>query len=129
MPAFSTVQSNFQWKSYEFELNRDQIVPLFIKDNSTFGCVMESHLQIERPGTYTFYLSSDDGSKLFIDNREVLNNDGDHGVIEKNGSLLLTEGRHNIKVEYYNGSGGFWLELFYKGPGTPKQIVPANKLF
>jgi hypothetical protein len=90
---------------------------------------MQSYLQVDRPGSYTFYTRSDDGSKLYIDGKEVVNNDGDHGVIEKNSSIELTTGKHLVKVEYYNGSGGFWLDVMYKGPGVPKQIIPANKLF
>jgi len=129
MPAFSILQSTHAWNSYEFSLNREQILPLFGKDSSTFGCTLEGYLQIDQPGNYSFYIRSDDGSKLYVDNKELVNNDGDHGVIEKNGSVDLAPGRHLIKVEYYNGSGGFWLDAFYKGPGIPKQIIPANKLY
>ena len=129
MPAFSLLQQRHEWDSYEFALNRTQILPLFGKDTSTFGVIMQSYLQVDRPGSYTFYTRSDDGSKLFVDGKEVVNNDGDHGVIEKNSSIDLVAGKHLVKVEYYNGSGGFWLDVMYKGPGVPKQIIPANKLF
>jgi hypothetical protein len=129
IPVFQNLQTNSQWNSYEFELNREQVISKLDPSNSTFGCILESNLQIDHSGAYTFFLRSDDGSKVYIDNKEIINNDGDHGVIEKNSSVQLNEGLHRIKVEYYNGSGGFWLNLFYKGPGIPKQIVPANKLF
>jgi len=129
MPAFSLLQQRHAWNSYEFSLNRTQILPLFGKDTSTFGVIMQSYLQVDQPGSYTFYTRSDDGSKLFVDGKEVVNNDGDHGVIEKNSSIDLAQGKHLVKVEYYNGSGGFWLDVLYKGPGVPKQIIPANKLF
>ena len=36
---------------------------------------------------------------------------------------------HKIRVDYYNGSGGFWLNVLYKGPGIVKQIIGADKLF
>lgn len=129
MPAFSLLAQRHEWNSYEFNLNREQLLPLFGKDTTTFGVIMQSYLQVDRPGSYTFYTRSDDGSKLYIDGKEVVNNDGDHGVIEKNSSIELTTGKHLVKVEYYNGSGGFWLDVMYKGPGVPKQIIPANKLF
>ena len=129
MPALQSLQSIGQWDSYEFELNRTQILSELKNGNTTFGCMLESNIQIDQSGLITFYLRSDDGSKLFVDNKEIINNDGDHGVIEKNGTAQLSIGLHKIKVEYYNGSGGFWLNLLYKGPGIAKQIVPANKLF
>jgi hypothetical protein len=129
MPVFQTIQPVNEWNSYEFELNRELVLSKLNTNNSTFGCILNSNIQIDKAGAYTFFLRSDDGSKLYIDNKEIINNDGDHGVIEKNGTALLKIGLHSIKIEYYNGSGGFWLNLLYKGPGVPKQIVPANKLF
>ena len=129
MPNFDVLKPSHEWNSYEFELSRDQILPLKQKDNDAFGCIMQGYIQIDQPGTYSFYTRSDDGSKLFIDNRAIVDNDGDHGVIEKKGDIELTPGRHLIKVEYFNGSGGFWLDALYKGPGVPKQIIPANRLF
>lgn len=128
MPVFESMKTSHQWDSYEFELNRDQVLSKLNHGNSTFGCILESNIQIDESGLFTFFLRSDDGSKLYIDDKEIINNDGDHGVIEKNGTVQLKIGLHKIKVEYYNGSGGFWLNLLYKGPGIPKQIVPANKL-
>ena len=128
MPVFQSIQNSHQWDSYEFELNRDQVLSKLNHGNTTFGCILESNIQINESGLFTFFLRSDDGSKLYIDDKEIINNDGDHGVIEKNGTVQLKIGLHKIKVEYYNGSGGFWLNLLYKGPGIPKQIVPANKL-
>ncbi len=129
IPVFQIMQPNYQWDSNEFEIDREQIFSKLNHNNSTFGCILESNIQIDQSGLYTFFLRSDDGSKLFIDGKEVINNDGDHGVIERNGMVQLNKNIHKIKVEYYNGSGGFWLNLFYKGPAIPKQIVPANKLF
>ena len=67
-------------------------------------------------------------SSLYINNTEVVDNDGDHGVKEKEGSILLKPGKQKIKVEYFNGGGGFFLICTYAGPGIPKQIIPANVL-
>ena len=129
IPVFKALTPAGSWNSYEFSLERDQILPLLGKDTSGFGAVFEGYLQIDQPGAYTFYIQSDDGSKLFIDEKAVVNNDGDHGVIEKSGSVTLDKGKHAIKTEYYNAQGGFWLDVLYKGPGVPRQIIPANKLY
>lgn len=64
-----------------------------------------------------------------INGNIVVNNDGDHGVTEEAGNITLDTGRHPIKVEFFNAAGGYWLDVFYKGPGVAKQLVPANKLF
>jgi Type I phosphodiesterase / nucleotide pyrophosphatase/PA14 domain/Chitobiase/beta-hexosaminidase C-terminal domain len=129
LPLFSSLTQNTEWKSYEFALDRTQILALLPKDDPTFAAAFTGFLEIDQDGEYTFYNSSDDGSKLYIDGKLVVNNDGDHGVIAKSGSVQLSKGRHPIRMECYNGAGGFWLDAFYKGPGVPKQLIPADKLF
>ena len=54
-------------------------------------------------GTYRFRLSSDDGSKLLVDGREVIDNDGIHGGQAMEASVELTEGVHAIEVQYFQG--------------------------
>lgn len=89
----------------------------------------KSYIKIDKPGEYIFYLASDDGSKLFVNDSQVVNNDGNHGVLERSGKIELEKGIHSIEVEWYNAGGGSFLGAYYKGPGIPKQIIPANKLY
>jgi len=44
-------------------------------------------IDVPADGQYTFYTSSDDGSKLYIDNQLVVNNDGEHSLRERSGQL------------------------------------------
>lgn len=90
--------------------------------------VFESYLDILEDGNYTFFTNSDDGSKLYVNGNEIVDNDGDHGVMERSGSLDLTQGKQLVRVAFFNGGGGFHLDVKYKGPNTPKQIIPANHL-
>ncbi|GLU42993.1 hypothetical protein Musp01_06170 [Muricauda sp. NBRC 101325] len=91
--------------------------------------VFESYLDILEEGNYTFFTNSDDGSKLYVNGIEIVDNDGDHGVMERSGSLDLIQGKHLVRVEFFNGGGGYHLDVKYKGPSTPKQIIPANHLY
>lgn len=91
--------------------------------------LLESHIEIEEAGTYDFYTNSDDGSRLYVDGKLVVDNDGDHGVMERRGEIELSPGRHLIRVVYFNGGGGHHLDVKFQGPKYPKQIVPANLLF
>lgn len=108
------------------EMRQDQVGPL--RDNY-YGVEFEGYVLIEEAGEYRFYLSSDDGSRLYINGHEVVNNDGDHGTIERSGTVDLQPGYQKIKVEWFNGGGGATLDVYYHGPGIPKQILPADKLF
>jgi len=58
---------------------------------------------IEQAGEYRFSLLSDDGAKLEVDNREIIDNDGTHRPIGLSGSALLSRGVHTIRVSYYQG--------------------------
>lgn len=92
------------------------------------AAVFDGRIQIPNDGNYTFYLASDDGSKLYINDQLVIDNDGDHGVVLKTGTVQLTSGVQNIRVEWFNLGGGYWLGAMIEGPGVPKQIIPTSML-
>ncbi|RLD11810.1 MAG: hypothetical protein DRI44_02720 [Chlamydiae bacterium] len=89
----------------------------------------EGYIDIPTAGTYTFYLNSDDGSKMWIDNSLLVNNDGAHGVTEIYGSTTLTKGMHKIEVGYFNNTGGKAFEAKWSGPGISKQEIPEDVLY
>jgi hypothetical protein len=128
LPSFDHLMPEHNWISNEIELDRNQILPMMQTGNDVFGAVFQGYIDIKNPGKYTFFTSSDDGSRLYIDGKEVVNNDGSHGVVSKSDDIELTSGKHSIVVNYFNAEGGFWLDVFYEGPGVTKQIVPANVL-
>ena len=86
----------------------------------TYALLFTGEIEIENEGEYTFFLSSDDGSKLYIDGVEVIDNDGSHGLREKSNEipLLLTSGKHTIKVEFFEKYGAQQLFLKYQGLDT-----------
>lgn len=62
-------------------------------------------------GAYTFHLESDDGSRLFLDGKLAIDNDGVHPEIEKTATVELTAGTHPIIVDYFEAGGGEVLRL------------------
>jgi len=60
---------------------------------------------VERTGTYSFSLDSDDVSLLYIDGDLVINNGGDPGAHTVSGSVSLAAGRHCFEVQFYNSGG------------------------
>jgi hypothetical protein len=93
-----------------------------------FALDMRFKLNITRAGNYQFYVNSDDGSILSIDNSVVVNNDGTHAQIEKSGSIYLGVGVHDVQVRYYQGPRTrIALELFWKVPGSNSKVyVPKS---
>jgi outer membrane protein OmpA-like peptidoglycan-associated protein len=68
-----------------------------------FAIDYQGRIMLPQAGTYLFRLTSDDGSKLFIDGREVIDNDGIHGVDWKDAPATLAAGLHEVRVQYFQG--------------------------
>jgi hypothetical protein len=68
------------------------------------------NLTVPTAGTYTFRLTSDDGSELFIDDGLVIDHDGLHADISKDGDVELTAGMHALRINYFE-AGGLQLSL------------------
>ncbi len=77
-------------------------------------------------GIYRFFLTSDDGSVLYIANRLVVNNDGDHGPREKSGEAALEKGQHSFSLDFTNADYGYTLKLKYSKDDGPPQEVPSS---
>ncbi len=88
-----------------------------------FALLLHGFINVTHEGEYTFYSGSNDGSKLLIDHKEVVSNDGNHGYIEKSGNIFLEKGEHLIEVRYYQSGGGKHLNVFWEGPGIEKQEI------
>ncbi|RIV43014.1 PA14 domain-containing protein [Flagellimonas pelagia] len=98
-------------------------------DTDYFSIRYDGYIQIDAAGSYTFYTSSDDGSKLYIDGSEVVDNDGAHGTQERSGSISLTAGLHSIRVLFFENGGGETLTVQYQGPSISKQNIPFSILY
>ncbi len=96
---------------------------------ANYGYTFTGYVNIATSGYYTFYTKSDDGSKLYIGNRLIVDNDGTHSKTEKSGSIYLAAGKHEINVHYFNRDGGAFLEVGYSGQGITKQLIPDSALY
>jgi hypothetical protein len=123
VPDFKRLKPQRKGKTYNLSIEDISNLP----DN--FGLMMTSDLEIQQAGSYTFELFSNDGSRMYLDGKLLINNDGLHGFIGKTGKAKLTKGKHKITIEYFQAGGGRGLELFYEGPGVERQRVPANVLY
>ncbi len=97
--------------------------------DNNFALTFDGFIEIEKTGDYTFYLASNDGSRLYLDRRLLIDNDGEHGPTERAGEIRLEKGMHALRVEYFQSGGGKMLQLYYKGPGIPRKIIPGSVLY
>ena len=80
-------------------------------------------MHIENEADYAFFASSDDGSKLSVENVEVVDNDGAQGTIEKSGKVYLEKGKHLIELRYFQTGGVKSLKVSWEGPGFEKREI------
>jgi mono/diheme cytochrome c family protein len=94
--------------------------------NEAFGFVYEGFLIVPADGKYSFFLDSDDGSRLSIDGKRVLTYDGIHGMGKvQTASIELKKGRLPIKLEYFQNVFGYGLYVAWQGPGFEKRSLSA----
>ncbi|MBC7834800.1 MAG: alpha-L-fucosidase [Phycisphaerales bacterium] len=85
-------------------------------------------IRVPADDVYEFELTSDDGSRLLIDDQVIVNNDGLHTAVPKRGTAALAAGLHPIVVEYFNKTGGTALSLTYGPAGGPLKPLSAGSL-
>lgn len=86
---------------------------------NNFALRFETTLTITTGGTYTFTTRSDDGSKLFLDGVEIVDNDGLHGArTETSAGQSLAAGTYTLVATFFERGGGQIMEVEMSGPDT-----------
>jgi hypothetical protein len=93
-----------------------------------FALTFTGFLKVPATGVYQFTTRTDDGSKLYVAGREVVDNDGLHGLIEAHGQIALEAGWHPIEVRYFQGGGAADLEVYWQGPGLKRTQITGDVL-
>jgi mono/diheme cytochrome c family protein len=114
LPDFSKLKPAASGVSAAFDLG-------VAKRNNDFGIAFEGYFPLERAGNYRFTLGSDDGSKLLIDGKQVVDNDGVHAPHTVSGSVQLAKGIHKATVLFFQVGGGVELTVEIAGPGLGQQ--------
>ena len=96
--------------------------------DQSFGFRFTGLINVPAAGEYKFYTISDDSSRLWIGDKMVVDNAGDHAPEEKSGTIQLSAGAHPITVTFYNNGAGYELRVLWQPPGGTRQTIPANLL-
>jgi len=98
--------------------------------NFQFGVRWQGYVEPPTTGEYTFYTLSDDGTRLWVDGRLIIDDWRPHGAEEHHGRIHLQANKqYSIKLEYFDKWMHAMCKLYWSGPGVGKQIIPANHLF
>jgi hypothetical protein len=86
----------------------------YIGKNDTFSVRFTGYLNIVTTADYRFNLTSDDGSWLWVDGVQVIDNSGVHAPLDKGSAAIhLTPGFHPIRVDMYENTGRAVVHLEY----------------
>ena len=109
-------------KTYRVE---DVTIPRDVR-SYIIGLTYKGYINIPEDGIYSFLLSSDDGSMLYIDGKQVIDNDGLHAPGEVTGQAALKQGYHPIEVQYFDHGGG---SINLKVCGNDGKEIPFTYLY
>ena len=93
-----------------------------------FGIIFKGLMKVERDGLYRLSLRSDDGSRLVLDGRNVLDLDRDGGGYEEVW-LMLEAGYHRLEIGFWDNFAEEYIEVGLKGPGISVYNLPASMLY
>ncbi|MEM9755346.1 MAG: PA14 domain-containing protein, partial [Pseudomonadota bacterium] len=98
-------------------------------DTDTFAAEITGTIQVDEAGRFEFFLSGDDGARLYINGQPVVENDGLHSYRTRSGDIHLEPGLHHVEVQYFENYGFAGLRLEWDGPGTEGRtlVTPAGE--
>ena len=102
--ALSNPASSFTTSAIQYYAStKGHWFPLGVKD---FGADFQGNLVASAAGSYTFYLSSDDGAWLWIDGSLIIQHSGQHASQPHGGTVTLSQGSHTFEVKFYERNAG-----------------------
>ncbi|MEU4232292.1 PA14 domain-containing protein [Nonomuraea sp. NPDC026600] len=94
----------------------------------TFSVRWTGKVVADKAETYTFVTTTDDGVRLWVDGKPLIDNWTDHSKRDDTGQVALSAGAHDIKMEFYDSGYDAIAELRWESPSIPRQFIPAEKL-
>lgn len=99
--------------------------------NDNFAIQFLGYITVPTTGSYTFFTSSDAGSKLYIGTYDaaglVVSNDHTSGTVERSGTKTLTANvSYPIFIDYFEQTGSENLTVRYQGPSISKRDIPSS---
>jgi hypothetical protein len=96
-----------------------------------FSVRWTGQVQATTTGNYTFFVSADDGVRLWVNGQQLINDWEDWGTVrERSGSISLTGGqKYDIRLEYLEENNQAVARLLWSGPSVSKQVIPQSQLY
>ncbi|MBI4362498.1 MAG: hypothetical protein HY558_04920, partial [Euryarchaeota archaeon] len=96
--------------------------------NNDFNVRWTGRVYADCDASYTFYVTTDDGARLWVDGSRLVNSWTDQGATTYSGSITLTTGWHDIRMDSYENGGDYRAQLEYASSCFSRAIIPSTKL-
>lgn len=101
-----------------------------IINTDNFSIRWQGSIEVPFTDTYTFYVISDDGVRLSINNQTIIDAWIPQPPTEWNGSIYLQSGHtYPIGIDYFEDGGGAVIQLYWQSSIIPRQVVPKKQLY
>lgn len=98
--------------------------------NNSYSVRWTGQIQPRYTEGYTFHLTSDNGRRLWVNNQLIIDRWTNDFGVDYAGSVDLVGGqRYDIKVEFFNSTGGGSAVLEWNSASQLREIVPTGVLF
>jgi len=117
----------------KYPVNETGVIKSFnldaIKDARAFGYQYEGFLNVLEDGLYSFLLEANDGAILYVDGKELINNDGGHQAQALATKTGLKKGFHPIRVDYFQMGRAKKLRVEWGIESAPMKEISSKVLF
>ena len=96
------------------------------EDADHVSMIFKGYFKAAEEGMYEFATKSDDGSLLYINDKLVVDNGGNHGAILRDGMIALKKGWHPITIKFHEAGGASELTVWYKEPNNERKILKGD---
>ena len=121
--AFKRVDKtiDFNWKTF----SPDNKI-----DTNEFSVRWKGKIQPVYSETYTFYVTCNDGVRLWVNDQLIIDNWQNNTSAGLSGTIALTANQqYNIKMEYFENDSSANCKLEWGSTKQLKQVIPAAQLF
>ena len=112
-------------RSIDFDWGEGAPAP--IVEGDSFSVRWTAKLDVPTAGSYTIEAFTDDGVRVFVDGRQIVSDWTAHSPASRSGSITLTAGLHDFKMEYFEQGGGALAKVYWSGPGIARQLIPSYR--
>ncbi|MBO9998033.1 MAG: hypothetical protein J7641_03330 [Cyanobacteria bacterium SID2] len=112
------------------DFNWDNGAPDPAVDDDTFAVRWLGEIEAEQSETYTFYTTTSDGVRLWVDGQLLIDDWDIQGPTTNSATITLDAGqRYDIRIDYYEYLGRAVSQLEWSSASQAREIVPSNQLY